>query len=159
DMLAAGLAHRELSLAGAAAGSLYFELLGLSGEGWVQMVRGELRQAVETFRHVLQRVAGQQGPLALVAGGAHTSLGMVLREWNHLESAEQQLRTGIELTTRGDISVLVLLGSFHLARVRQARGDAAGALELLVHADEAMRRSGGEGVVWRVAVCAGHRLR
>jgi len=77
----------------------------------------------------------------------------VLREWNHLESAEQQLRTSIELTTRWNISALMLRGYFQLARVRQARGDAAGALELIAQADQAMRRSSGGLLVGVVAAC------
>src|SRR5207247_492909 len=56
-------------------------------------------------------------------------------------------------TTRGDIIALVLLGSFQLARVRQACGDAAGALELLAQADEAMRRSGRGLLVGVVTAC------
>src|SRR6266496_3020702 len=153
DMVAAGPAVREVSSAGAAAGSLYFELLGLVGVGWVQMARGELRQAAETLRLVLQRIAGQEDQTYWVAGLAPLGLGMVLREWNHLESAEQQLRTGIERTTRRDLIAPLLLGYFQLARVRQARGDAAGALELIAQADQAMRRSGGGLLVGVVAAC------
>lgn len=153
DMVAAGPAVREVSSAGAAAGSLYFELLGLVCEGWVHMARGELRQAAETLRLVSQRMAGQEDQTYWVAGLAPLGLGMVLREWNNLESAEQQLRTGIELTTRWDLIAPLLLGYFQLARVRQARGDAAGALELIAHADKAMRRSGGGLLVGVVAAC------
>ncbi len=152
-MVAAGPAVREVSSAGAAAGSLYFELLGLVGVGWVQIARGELRQAAETLRLVLRRIAGQEGQTYAFAGTAHTGLGWVLREWNHLESAEQQLRTSIELTTRWNISALMLRGYFQLARVRQARGDAAGALELIAQADQAMRRSSGGLLVGVVAAC------
>src|SRR5207248_2708297 len=76
DMGAAGLANREVSLAGAAAGSLYFELLGLVSVGWVQVVRGELRQAAETLRLVLQRMAGQEEQTSWVAGLAPLGLGM-----------------------------------------------------------------------------------
>src|SRR6266516_6822403 len=152
-MVAAGPAVREVSSAGAAAGSRYFELLGLVGVGWVQIARGELRQAAETLRLVLRRIAGQEGQTYAFAGTAHTGLGWVLREWNHLESAEQQLRTSIELTTRWNISALMLRGYFQLARVRQARGDAAGALELIAQADQAMRRSSGGLLVGVVAAC------
>jgi LuxR family maltose regulon positive regulatory protein len=153
DMVAAGPANREVNIAGAAAGSLYFELLGLVGVGWVHTARGKLRQAAETLRLVLQRIAGQEDQTYWVAGLAPLGLGMVLREWNHLESAEQQLRTGIELTTRWDLIAPLLLGYFQLARVRQARGDAAGALELIAQADKAMRRSGGGLLVGVVAAC------
>ena len=127
-----GPANREVDVAGAAAGSLYFEqVLGLVGVGWVHTARGKLRQAAETLRLVLQRIAGQEDQTYWVAGLAPLGLGMVLREWNHLESAEQgELRTGIELTTRWDLIAPLLLGYFQLARVRQARGDAAGGLEL-----------------------------
>src|SRR5207244_13082988 len=117
----------------------------------VQMAGGGLRQAAETLRVVLQRIAGQEDQTYWVAGLAPLGLGMVLREWNNLESAEQLLRTGIELTTRWDLIAPLLLGYFQLARVRQAHGDAAGALELIAHADQAMRRSGGGDLVGVVA--------
>src|SRR5260370_40431349 len=48
---------------------------------------------------------------------------------------------------------MLVLDSLQLARIRQARGDAAGALDHLARTDEVVRRHGGEFFARMVAAC------
>jgi LuxR family transcriptional regulator, maltose regulon positive regulatory protein len=153
DTVAASQAFAEASIAGDAAGTLFFVLAGLGGEGLVHIVRGELRQAAEVFRQVLRRAAGREGQISLVAGLAQVGLGSVLREWNDLERAEQHLLAGSEQATRLSSFETLVLTSLQLARIRQARGDALGALDHLARIDEVVQRRGGEFFARMIAAC------
>jgi LuxR family maltose regulon positive regulatory protein len=68
----------------------------------------------------------------------YVKLGDVLREQNDLQAAEDHLLAGIELS-EGGLAVVSGQAYLSLARLKQARGDAAGARNALRQADQAVR--------------------
>jgi LuxR family transcriptional regulator, maltose regulon positive regulatory protein len=125
--------------------------------GRLQTTRGYLSVARKTYERVLRLSAeADEGGLPLVRGMAHARLGELLFEWNDLEAAARHASLGIELALewagmgegmsalRGvteshnrleevdsDAAHGVVPGYITLVRVRQAQGDAKGALEAL----------------------------
>ena len=96
----------------------------------MQEVDIELHQAAETYRHVLQ-LAGDQ-PQQIIHE-AHLGLARILYEWNDLDAAEQHGRQSLRLARQYDEKVIdrFVMCEVFLARLKLARGDAAGAAAML----------------------------
>lgn len=117
-------------------GNHYARLMALGFLGVVQAAQGRLHEAAERLRQAI-RVGRGSPPTAL----ACDQLGAVLYEWNDLEGAADQLRRGIELGARSG-NVEIRIGGYRLlARLRQAQGDASGALEALRRGDRLVRET------------------
>ena len=68
-------------------------------------------------------------------GSVRIGMGELLYEWDDLDAAERHLTEGVELAGRtGDVEIL-MWGHIALSRVRQAQGDAEGALAAAREAD------------------------
>ncbi len=114
-------------------GNLMIAVMAMSNQGEILVMQGDLRTAYQRYQRALDLAVDSQGRLLPVAGSALIGLGDVWREWNELEQAEKYLREGIELTLRwGRIGALD--GYIALARLHQARGDAANALQTIQEA-------------------------
>jgi LuxR family maltose regulon positive regulatory protein len=70
---------------------------------------------------------------------AHIILGALLYEWNDLESAAAHMETGIEMSQRSGNTEVQIGGYRTLARLRQALGDASGAVSALQEAHRLVR--------------------
>src|SRR5262245_6926213 len=104
--------------------------------GWVQQDRGRLGAAMRTYREGL-RFASEGGRFLLLhAGEAHLGIAQVLYARNELDEALRHVTEGIELTRQAVEFRLPAFGLVALAWIRQAMGDADGAL---VAIDEACR--------------------
>jgi LuxR family maltose regulon positive regulatory protein len=115
-----------------AAGDLIGHFSALSTVGWARAYQGQLREAARLFQTGLAEAeaAGLQHFFADMF--YHIGLGSIQYEWNQLDEAERQLEQGLRLAHGVSVEANgALVGSTALARIRQARGDAAGALELL----------------------------
>ncbi len=111
----------------------------MAGQASAQTVGGQLRQAAETYRRGLDmahKVAQQRGQAVPAAAFLHPGLGDLLREWNKLDEAEQHLAQGLELARQWQIGMSLTNGYIFQARLRQARGDIAGALEMIQQAEQ-----------------------
>jgi LuxR family maltose regulon positive regulatory protein len=97
----------------------------------VELHQGQLHQAAELLQQGLQLGAGPDGQPLPSAGLAHMALGDVLRERNALEAAMHSLRTGIALARQWGIHILLVDSTIALARLKEACGDGAGALQVL----------------------------
>lgn len=97
----------------------------------VEMHQGQLHQAVELLQHGMQLGTGPDGRPLPSAGLAYMALGDILRERNELDAAMHTLRIGIELATQWGIHVLLVGSTIALARLKQASGDDAGALQVI----------------------------
>jgi LuxR family transcriptional regulator, maltose regulon positive regulatory protein len=100
----------------------------------LQHLQGQLREAVQTYRRVEQALSGRHAFDDMASASAYYfGLGEILYEWNRLEEAEQLFRQGVELDHR--VAMVdarnVVQCSLGLARLLQARGDAAQALATL----------------------------
>jgi LuxR family maltose regulon positive regulatory protein len=104
--------------------------------GWVQQARGRLDAALQTYQEGL-RFATRGGRFLLFhAGEAHLGIAQVLYARNQLDDALRHVTEAIELTGQVVEFRLPAFGLVTLAWVRQAMGDADGALEAI---DEACR--------------------
>jgi LuxR family maltose regulon positive regulatory protein len=102
----------------------------------IRIAQGRLRDAMRTYERGL-RLATQHGAPALRgAADMHTGMSELFRERNDLAAAGQHLLASRELGEENGLSQNPYRSRAAAARIRQAQGDADGALELL---DEAER--------------------
>jgi LuxR family maltose regulon positive regulatory protein len=103
--------------------------------GEVQRARGNLDAALATGRQVLN-ATGETSQVALT-GPAHVGLAQVLYERNELDAAIDHATRGITLCRQLAFTQSLATGLALVARIRQARGDVAGALEAMSEAGQA----------------------
>jgi LuxR family maltose regulon positive regulatory protein len=105
--------------------------MGMASLGRVYALQGRLRRAAETYAEALGFFDALPEMRYLSGMAAwHIGQGALLYEQNVLDDAERHLRQGLDLL-EGPVTVdadAILLGATTLARLRQARGDQAGAL-------------------------------
>jgi LuxR family maltose regulon positive regulatory protein len=124
-------AFAEMVAEGRAASDLYPVMSTGSTLARVQRARGKLGAALRTYREGL-RFASEGGRLSAPhAGEPHVGIAQVLYERDHLDEALQHVTEGIELCRQ----VMVLRerdrGLVTLAWIREAMGDADGAVEAM----------------------------
>jgi LuxR family transcriptional regulator, maltose regulon positive regulatory protein len=131
--LAEVLAQRQGISAGFFGGFLpmrvYYDL------GQVQRAQGNLDAALATYRHALGE-AGQSSQTAMM-GPAHVGLAQVLYERDELAAALEHATRGVTLCRQLASTPPLAAGLAVLARIRQAQGDAAGALAAMDEAGQA----------------------
>jgi len=110
-------------------------VFALSSRGEGLEAIGKLRQAAQQFEEVLQRAQGWRVPNIPVTGYALVGLGRVRYEWNELETALQDIQTGLERGQKAGNMDVLLRGYHARARILQAQGDIEGALTALDEAD------------------------
>ncbi|MFN2199533.1 MAG: LuxR C-terminal-related transcriptional regulator [Anaerolineales bacterium] len=134
DLPAARAAYTEAVTISQASGNTFTTILATIGLGNVYEAEYQLHIAAETFRRVLQ-IAGDQ-PLQIISE-AHLGLARVLYEWNELEAAEQHGEAGLQLAQQYDrVLDRFIPAQVFLARLKLARGDAAGAAAQLAKLDQ-----------------------
>lgn len=116
------------------AGNHYARLVALGFLGVIEATWGRLHQAAELYERAIRSEA-RLSPVAL----AHNELGALLYEWNDLEAAAENLQRGIELSQRSGNREIQAGGYRILARLKQARGDGAAALDALEKAHQLTR--------------------
>jgi LuxR family maltose regulon positive regulatory protein len=115
-------------------GNLFATLIAVTNHARLQALQGRPRRAAATYA-LAEEVAPGGGRLHELLNGASFYIGRgdLLREWNNLDDAEQHLTRGLELV-QGLLSVdadVVTTGYVALAKLRHARGDLRGGLEVL----------------------------
>ncbi len=136
DVSAASRFYEEASAAGKAAGHTLVAEVAMTGLARIQELGGRLRQAAETYRQALQWTVAQGRPRSPGAGMLHVGIGRILLEWNDLDGARRHLIEGTELGRQGGIRETLRDGYIGLARLKQAQGDADGALDSLQEAEQ-----------------------
>jgi LuxR family transcriptional regulator, maltose regulon positive regulatory protein len=139
DWMEGRLEQAESALGGLVAdrravGERYFILRGCYDLGQIQQGRGHLGAALQTYRQGLE-IAGDAGRQLPAAGIAHVGLADVLRERDELDAALDHARLGVALCGQLAYAQALATGLATLARIRQAKGDAAGALEAIGQAE------------------------
>jgi LuxR family maltose regulon positive regulatory protein len=102
--------------------------------GEVQRARGNLAAALATYRQALDR-PGAGGQTAHT-GMAHVGLAQVLYERNELTAALDHATRGVMLCRQLAFTPPLAAGLAVIARIRQAHGDAAGALAAMDEAGQ-----------------------
>jgi LuxR family maltose regulon positive regulatory protein len=109
--------------------------LGYHSLGLVQRDRGRLGAALATYREALAVAAEPDGPAPQVAGVAFVGMAGVLYERDELDAALAYATDGIALCRQLAYTPPLAHGLVTLARIRQAQGDRAGALDALGQAE------------------------
>jgi LuxR family maltose regulon positive regulatory protein len=134
---AAERAFRESLARSEAIGHFIIILMSSIGLGNTLEADNQLVEAHEMFHHALQR-AGEP-PLPVLCE-AHLGLARIAYQWNDLDAAqhyaEQSVRLGRQIPTTDWFSG----GEILQARIRMARGDAAGALAMLSESEQRVKR-------------------
>ena len=95
--------------------------------GQISLGEGKLHHASELFRHILETAGDDRSDRGLALAG----LAALSYEWNELEAAEQEALEAYTLSRDLDNELLLVLAAPILARVWQALGQTAQALDLL----------------------------
>jgi LuxR family maltose regulon positive regulatory protein len=136
DVVKGGHYYAEALAISQAASSLTLTMAAMSGLAQVQVLQGELQQAAETYRQGLARVEqGSSVGSAPAAAYMHIGLGGLLYEQNELDKAARHLAQGVELCRQWRIGDSWCEGLLFQARLKQAHGDAAGALHAIRQAE------------------------
>jgi LuxR family transcriptional regulator, maltose regulon positive regulatory protein len=114
----------------AATAESYFTVRAGYDLGQVQRAQGRLGAALHTYRQGLE-IASQAGHQLPTAGMAHVGLAEVRYEQHELAAAHEHATQGVALCRHLAFTQPLATGLAMLARVRQAEGDAAGALDAI----------------------------
>ena len=138
DRTAASRALTEAISISQTIGHTFVTKLATMGLGRVQETENRLYLAAETYRHALQLFGEYPLPSA---GEAHLGLARICYEWNDLDAAEQHGQQSLRLAQQWDrvIDRFIVCEVF-LARLKLARGDAAGAAAMLAEAEQSVRQ-------------------
>ena len=118
-------------------GQLTLVAWGYDHLGHAQRARGHLGAALATYQEALEAVAGDPGqPVMPAAGIAHVGLAEVHYERDELDAALQHAAEGVALARQLGWTLPLVAGLTVLARIRQARGDSAAALEAVREAEQ-----------------------
>ena len=135
DWLRGRLARAEHALAEVvaerrAAGEGFMAMLVGYDLGQVQRAQGRLGAALASYQRWLEP-AGQAGHQPPHAGMAHVGVAEVLYERDELDGARRHATQAVALCRQLAFTQPLVSGLGVLARIRQAQGDAAGALEAI----------------------------
>jgi LuxR family transcriptional regulator, maltose regulon positive regulatory protein len=103
--------------------------------GEVQRAQGNLDAALATCQQALD--AASQSSEAALTGPAHVGLAQVLYERNELDAALDHAIRGVTLCRQLAFTQSLATGLGLVARIRQAHGDSAGAVEAMGEAGQA----------------------
>jgi LuxR family maltose regulon positive regulatory protein len=137
DLAGATRAYTEAYSLAQAAGDEIDSTLASIRLGQVQEAENQLHQAAETYRHVLPLIDVYSPYNAPVA---YLGLARILYEWNDLDAAEQNGEQSLKLSRQYDQVVdRLVLSEVFLAQLKLARGDATGAMDRIMQAEQTSR--------------------
>ena len=138
DRAAARQAFTEAISLSQTSGATFSLILATIGLGLIQELDNQIRQAAETYRHVLH-LAGEH-PQQII-GEAHLGLAHVLYEWNDLDAAEQHTHQSIQLARQYESIIdRSIIAEVFLARLKLAQGEVNAAASILAKTDESARQ-------------------
>jgi LuxR family transcriptional regulator, maltose regulon positive regulatory protein len=117
-----------------AAGEGYLAMRVCYDHSEVQLAQGRLGAAQRSYQRAL-KIASEAGQQAPPAGMALVGLAEVLYERNELAAAYEHATQGIALCRQLAFAQPLARGLAMVARIRQAQGDTAGALEAIGQAE------------------------
>ncbi|HSH80014.1 MAG TPA: LuxR C-terminal-related transcriptional regulator, partial [Herpetosiphonaceae bacterium] len=138
EVVPASAAFTEATDLCRAAGYSYAAMIATMHLARTRARQGRLHAAAELHRRALDMAAEQGWEQLPMVGLPHIWWSKLLYEWNDLASATRHLQAGIDLVGPHQPRIL-LEGYAMLARVKQAQGDAEGALETMRRAEEVAR--------------------
>jgi LuxR family maltose regulon positive regulatory protein len=101
----------------------------------IRLAQGRLGEAMRTYEQALQGVPEQGGPVLRGTADMYVGMSEVYRERDDLHAATQYLLRSQELGEQNGLPQNRYRWRVAMARIRQAEGDPAGALDLLNEAE------------------------
>ena len=140
DLTRAGQAWSDAMRLGQAADNIHVTVVALCQLANLRKTQGQLHRAADLYQEALQ-LATERGDWRFRAlGNIDVGLGDLLREWNDLEAARQHVMKGIKHYQHWGMPNDLAFDYTTLARVLQAQGDVAGALDTLQKAEQLIER-------------------
>ena len=118
------------------ADNLYFQVYATVVLAEIRVMQGKLRQAYECYHEARQLAQSADNRAAPMSISYYAGLGDLYREWNELETAEQQINTGSKQLSRALIGFDAYRLKIVLAQVRAAQGRYDDAMSLLTEAKQ-----------------------
>src|SRR5919112_1837374 len=137
DRAAASQAYSEAIAISEAIGHSIITIMATTSLGNVQEADNQLHLAAQTYRRVLQ-LAGD--PPLPVACEAHLGLARISYEWDDLDAAQKHGQHGVQLARQIKNTDRFVACEVFLARLKLARGDVAGAADVLDAAGQSVRQ-------------------
>lgn len=104
--------------------------------GLIQRAQGRLDAALSTYQGALEIAAPPSRPALPAAGAAYVGMAEVAYQRGELDSALRHVTAGIALCRQLTYTQPLATGLATLAWIRQATGDAAGALDAIAEAEK-----------------------
>jgi LuxR family maltose regulon positive regulatory protein len=101
----------------------------------IRLAQGRLAEAMRTYEQALQRASEQDGPVLRGTADMYVGMSEIHREYDDLQAATQWLLRSQELGEHVGLPQNPYRRRVAMARIRQAEGDLAGALDLLNEAE------------------------
>jgi LuxR family maltose regulon positive regulatory protein len=101
----------------------------------IRLAQGRLGQAMRTYEQALQRASEQGGPVLRGTADMHVGMSEIHYERDDVNAASQHLQKSLELGEHVGLSQNRYRWRVAMARVAQAEGNMAGALDLLNDAE------------------------
>jgi LuxR family maltose regulon positive regulatory protein len=101
----------------------------------IRLAQGRLGEAMRTYEQALQRASEQDGPVLRGTADMYVGMSEVHREYDDSQAATQWLLRSQELGEHVGLPQNRYRWRVAMARIRQAEGDLAGALDLLNEAE------------------------
>ncbi len=101
----------------------------------IQIAQGRLHGAMRTYEQALSLAAEQGEPILRGTADLYVGMSEILRERNDLDAAVQHLQRSKELGEQAGLPQNRYRWCVAMARIREAQGDLASALDLLNEAD------------------------
>jgi LuxR family maltose regulon positive regulatory protein len=105
------------------AGNIYMMIVSLYELAEMQIIQGKLYLAERTCRRGLQIARDWGAPRLPITGTLRIGLAEVLRQWNRLEEAKEQVDEGIRLSQQGKSLGMQVCGFARLGMIAHALGD------------------------------------
>jgi LuxR family maltose regulon positive regulatory protein len=119
-----------------ASGQVTLAAWGYHYLGQVQRAQGRLGAALQTYQEALKIAAEPGGPTLPAAGVAYVGMAELRYEHDELDAALEDATRGVTLAIQLGWTLPLVVGLAVLARIRQARGDRAGALDAIREAEQ-----------------------
>jgi LuxR family maltose regulon positive regulatory protein len=139
DRTAARRAYDQVISTGKSSGDSVYTIAATINLGQLQEGDNRLSLATSTYGRVLQLAGDPPQPIACEAC---LGLARITYQWNDLDAAEQHGQQFVRLTRHMGVVDSFASYDVFLARLKLARGDAAGAVATLTRAEEFVRRHG-----------------
>ncbi|HEX6605578.1 MAG TPA: LuxR C-terminal-related transcriptional regulator [Chloroflexia bacterium] len=135
DLAAAHRTYAEGMAGVLRAGFISDAINGAIARAEIRIAQGRLHEAGRTYEQALQLAAAQGEPVLQGTADLYVGLSELARERNDLPAAAEHLQRSQELGERTGFPQNRSRWCVAMARIRQAQGDLAGALDLLQEAE------------------------